>query len=56
MVIELNYTIIQSVDQQKSAQFYCDLFGLKYQELFGGHFIAVQINASEPFEYGIHDR
>jgi len=51
MAIELNHTIIHAVDQQMSAQFYCDIFGLECQELFSGHFLAVQINASLTFDF-----
>jgi len=49
--MELNHTIVQSVDQQKSAQFYCDIFGFEYRALFDGHFLAVQINASLTFDF-----
>ncbi len=51
MAIELNHMIVHAVDQQKSAQFYCDIFGLEYQELFDGHFLAVRINGSLTLDF-----
>ena len=54
--MELNHTIVQAVDQRTSAQFYCDIFGLKCVEVFDGHFIAVQINDSLTFDFEHVDR
>ncbi|MBT3703320.1 MAG: VOC family protein [Alphaproteobacteria bacterium] len=51
MAMELNHTIINAADQQKSAQFYCDIFGLEYQSVFDGHFLAVKINDRLAFDF-----
>lgn len=46
MSIQLNHTILRAADKKKSAQFYRDIFGFDYKELFDGHFLAIRINDS----------
>ena len=51
MSIELNHTILRAADKKKSAQFYRDIFGFDYKELFDGHFLAIRINDSLTFDF-----
>lgn len=49
--MELNHTIIWAADREKSVAFYKEILGLKAEEIFGGHFIAVRINDSLTFDF-----
>ena len=43
MTIELNHTIVPANDKERSARFFADIFGLKY-EGSSGHFAPVRVN------------
>ena len=51
MSVQLNHTIIRAADKRKSAQFYCDMFGLECEELFDDHFVAVRISETLTFDF-----
>ena len=50
MAIELNHTIVPSLDKEASAVFFARIFGLSYDGP-GGHFAAVQVNDSLTLDF-----
>ncbi|HEX5421983.1 MAG TPA: hypothetical protein VFW94_00415 [Candidatus Acidoferrales bacterium] len=54
MTIELNHTIVPARDKGKSARFFADIFGLKY-EGSSGHFAPVRVNDRLTFDFDEDD-
>lgn len=50
MSIELNHTIVPAHDKEKSAKFFADIFGLKYEDA-SGHFAPVKVNDALSFDF-----
>ena len=44
MAITLNHTIVPAHDKEVSAQFFANIFGLKYEGSGDGHFAPVRVN------------
>ena len=55
MSVQLNHTIVRAADKRKSALFYCEIFGLEYEALFDGHFVAVRISETLTFDFADAD-
>ena len=50
MTITLNHTIVPSHDKEKSARFFAEMFGLKY-EGSSGHFAPVRVNETLTLDF-----
>lgn len=50
MSIVLNHTIVPATDKEKSAKFFAEMFGLKYEGP-SGHFAPVKINDALTFDF-----
>ena len=50
MSIELNHTIVPAQDKEKSAKFFAEIFGLKFEGL-SGHFAPVKVNDALTFDF-----
>jgi catechol 2,3-dioxygenase-like lactoylglutathione lyase family enzyme len=55
MAITLNHTIVPAHDKESSAQFFADIFGLRYAEPVG-HFAPVRVNDTLTLDFDTRER